>query len=86
MQSVRTACRWLPPSPEFIKINFDGAIFNYESKSGMGAVIRDESGLILASCSKKLNHAYSAIEIEALAAAMALSLAMEIGIKSAVLD
>lgn len=52
----------------------------------MGAVIRDESGLILASCSKKLNHAYSAIEIEALAAAMALSLAMEIGIKSAVLD
>ena len=36
----------------------------------MGAVIRDEKGLILASCSKKLNSAYSAIEIDALAAAM----------------
>lgn len=42
--------------------------------------------MILALCSKKLNHVYSAIEIEALAATMALSLAMEIGINSAVLE
>lgn len=58
----------------------------------MGAVIRDERGLILASCSKKLNYAYSAIKVEALAAvevlvaAMALSLAAEIGIKNAILE
>lgn len=39
----------------------------------------------MASCLKKLKHAYSANEIESLAAVMVLSLAMEIGIKSAVL-
>ena len=50
----------------------------------MGAVIRNERGLVLASCLKKLNRAYLANEIESLAAVMALSLAMEIGIESVV--
>lgn len=43
-------------------------------------VIRDVRGSVIASCSKILPQAYSGVEVEALAAAMALSFASDIGI------
>ena len=49
-------------------------------------VIRNGSGLVLVSCIKKLNQAYSGEHIEALAAATALSFASEIGNKRTVLE
>ena len=43
-------------------------------------VIRDVRGSVIASCSKILPQAYSGVEVEALAAAMAFSFASDIGI------
>ena len=43
-------------------------------------VIRDVRGSVIAFCSKILPQAYSGVEVEALAAAMALSFASDIGI------
>lgn len=43
-------------------------------------VIRDVRGSVIASCSKILPQAYSGVEVEALAAAMALSFTSDIGI------
>ena len=43
-------------------------------------VIRDVRGSVIASSSKILPQAYSGVEVEALAAAMALSFASDIGI------
>ena len=43
-------------------------------------VIRDVRGSVIASCSKILPQAYSGVEVEDLAAAMALSFASDIGI------
>lgn len=43
-------------------------------------VIKDVRGSVIASCSKILPQAYSGVEVEALAAAMALSFASDIGI------
>ena len=45
--------RWKAPPSEFSKVNFDGAIFKEEDKAGIGVVIQDCQGLVLASC---LNH------------------------------
>ena len=48
--------------------------FFLESKSGLGIVIRDNAGLVIASCSQLLPQAYLTCEVEALAAVKALTL------------
>nr|POE45359.1 hypothetical protein CFP56_54640 [Quercus suber] len=52
---------------------------------GIGVVIRDSNGAVLASCSEKIPQAYKAEEIEALATLKALSFAFEVGFLSAML-
>ena len=78
--------RWVPPPANFVKINFDGAVFSKDKFSRVGAVIREENGLVLGSCSKHLPQAYSAVEVEALAAATALALAEDLGMQRVILE
>ena len=40
---------WTLPLDGCVKINFDGATFNYVNKAGLGVVIRDSFGQVLAS-------------------------------------
>ena len=76
----------MPPPANFVKINFDGAVFSKDKFSRVGAVIWDANGLVLGSCSKHLPQAYSAVEVEALAAAIALALAEDLGITWVILE
>ena len=78
--------RWSPPQVGFVKINFDGAVFSNANSSGVGAVIRNHNGVVMASCAEKLNQAYKAEEIEALAALKALQLAFDLGFQNAILE
>ncbi|KAL0000944.1 hypothetical protein SO802_014725 [Lithocarpus litseifolius] len=78
--------RWQPPPSDFMKINFDGAVFPSENRLGIGVVIRDSAGLVIASCSQRLSQAYRSDEVEAFAAAKALSFAAEISISKAVME
>ena len=77
---------WLPPPVDLFKINFDGAVFQSENKTGIGVVVRNCLGLVLASCSQLLPQTNCAREIEALAAGKALSFAEDIGVTWAVLE
>ena len=43
--------RWKPLDARFVKINFNGAIFRTENKSGIGIVVRNHTYAILASLS-----------------------------------
>ena len=45
--------RWRPPSQGLVKINCDGATCKDQNKLGIGVVIRDENGLVLASMAKQ---------------------------------
>ena len=47
----RVETRWQPPGAGLFKINFDGAVFEDRKLAGLGTVIRDESGLIIAALS-----------------------------------
>ena len=78
--------RWKCPQAGLIKINFDGAVCSKANMSGVGAVIKDDKGAILASCSEKIPQAYKADEIEELATRKALSFAAELGFQSASLE
>ena len=77
---------WEVPPADMVKINLDGAVFSDENKSGINVVIRDCWGLVIASCSQIVQQAYNSSEIEALAAATALSFAIDIGINKAILE
>ena len=78
--------RWRCSQARLVKINFDGAVFSASNMFGIGVVIWDSNGAVLASCSQKIPQAYKVEEIEALAALKALSFAFELGFRSAILE
>ena len=43
LKAPRQRAQWSPPTQDFIKINFDGAIFQEANKSGIGVVITNFS-------------------------------------------
>ena len=61
-------------------------MFDNSHSSGVGAIIRNHNGAIMASCAEKLNQAYKAEEIEALAALKALQFAFDLGFQNAILE
>ena len=78
--------KWQEPQADFVKVNFDGAVFGELNKLGVRVVIRDNNGTILGSCSEKLSQAYKAEETEALAARKALMFAHELGFQRVILE
>ena len=78
--------KWLPPLVNLVKINFNGEVFSKENKSRIGVVVKNENGLVLGSCTKRLSQAYSAMEIKAMAATIALVFASELGVRRAILE
>nr|POE86670.1 hypothetical protein CFP56_52919 [Quercus suber] len=78
--------RWKPPDQDTFKINFDGVIFAEDKCSGLGVIIRNQEGLVIASMSTQVPQQLQPIEIEALAASNALGFAREVGISEAVLE
>ena len=54
--------------------------------SGLGVVIRNDNGSVLASCSKKISQAYKSDEIETMATTTTLSFVHKLGFKHAILE
>ena len=73
-QPRHSRCQLRPPPSEFFKINFDGLVFPYDKKSGIGVVIRDCRGLVITSCSKLMHQELGSNDIEVIAAGWALLL------------
>ena len=71
---------------DVVKINFDGAMCPKKKKAGIGVVVGDVNGLVLASCAKIKHQPYKAVEIESLAAATTLSLATDFGFRRVILE
>ena len=78
-------CQWRPPPSGMVKANFDEAIFTKEHRSGIGVVLRDDQGSVLASLSRQVSQVYNPLEIKALAAEAALRFALELGFSQVVL-
>ena len=49
--------RWSCLPVGLVKINFDGVVFGASNMFGIGVVIRDSKGDVLASCSQKIPQA-----------------------------
>ena len=71
---------------DIFKINFDGAVFTEENCPGMGVIVQDREGLVIAVMSEKIPQLLKPIEIEAMAAIRAFEFAREVGISEAILE
>ena len=74
------------PDPGLYKVNFDGATFADDSCSGLGVIVQDGAGLVIAAMATRVPQLLQAIEVEALAASKALEFAQEMGLAEVVLD
>ena len=82
----RNHVRWKPPDHGLYKINYDGAIFAQQARAGIGIVIRNEDGAVMASMAQQIPLPTTVAQVEALAARRALDFALDLGFTKAILE
>jgi ribonuclease HI len=82
---TNSVARWAPPPPGWVCINVDAALFPNDRRMGCGAVLRDHRGGFILSISEGLDCFPSPEVAEVLAARHALMVALDHGVKQAVL-
>ena len=77
---------WLPPPAGFYKANFDAAYFGNSGIAGIGVVVRDCEGEIIAALSQKILEPYSVDVAETLACRRAVVFARELSLFSIIVE
>ncbi|XP_050263892.1 uncharacterized protein LOC126708117 [Quercus robur] len=72
--------RWCPPMGERFKTNYDGAVFSESREVGIGVVVRNAKGKVIAALAEKILYPSSVEVLEALAARRAVKFIVELGI------
>ena len=83
---TRIHTKWEPPPSDWVKINFDGAIFQEKDEAGLGAIIRNDHALVMAALTQVIPLPTSVEMVEVLAARRALSFAHELGFDHIILE
>ncbi|XP_030924605.1 uncharacterized protein LOC115951568 [Quercus lobata] len=78
--------KWIAPPPNTYKINYDGAVLDEENKAGVGVVIRDCNGEVIASLIQQLDQAFQLVKVEAIAACRAVEFGNELGVGCAIVE
>ena len=78
--------RWKPLDWEFYKVNYDGADFAEQGRAGLGVIIRNSDGEVMASMSQQVQFPTTVMQVEALAMRKAAKFALEIGVNKVVLE
>ena len=89
MPTVRSEAKvvhWSPPSENQVKINFDGALFGESDCVGIGVVIWNSKGVVMAALSEKIVKPQAAELVEILAARRAMLFSRESGFYNPVFE
>ena len=78
--------RWKPPERDYYKVNYDGATFKQQGKAGLGVVIRNSNGEVMASMSQLVQLPSTVSQVEAMAARKATKFTLEIGFDKIILE
>ena len=82
----RNHTRWKPPEQEVYKMNYDEAVFSQQGKAGLGVIIRNSEGAIMALMTQQIPLPTTVAQVKALAVRRAAIFALEIGITKAILE
>ena len=77
---------WRPPPEYTFKLNFDAAIFLDLNCSGVGAMIRNERGEVMAAMSARGPHVVDSAVAEVIACRRALEFTCEVGFTDLVVE
>ncbi|XP_023880084.1 uncharacterized protein LOC111992454 [Quercus suber] len=77
---------WQPPHSDHYKLNFDAVIYTDLGCSGVGAIIRNERGEVMAALSAKGPFVQDSEEAETLACRKALEFAIDVGILDLIIE
>ena len=77
---------WKPPPWPILKVNFDDTIFQQQNSVGVGVVIRDAKGQVIASMDEKITLPSSFTTMDLIATKRALRLDLEFGLSPIVLE
>ncbi|XP_050258927.1 uncharacterized protein LOC126703917 [Quercus robur] len=78
--------RWHPTLSGLLKVNFDGALFAEENKVGLGIIICNDDGLVIAALTQQIPLPTSVEMVEVLAACRALWFAKELGFRRLIVE
>jgi len=78
--------KWVPPPQGWFKANVDVAIFKETNKAGIGVVVRDSQGWVLATLLEKVEGVQDAEVIEALAIRQAIKFAIETSFSCVIIE
>ena len=70
-----------PSNTNSFKANFDGAVFNNSNSTGVGVIIRDSNGEVIAAMFERILLPTTVMEVEMLACRRAVTFAIEVGIQ-----
>ena len=77
---------WAPPPPGLYKVNSDGAVFASQRKVGLGVMILDCNGNVIAALSSPMVGPLGTLEMESKAMEVGLHSAFDIGIRDVVVE
>ncbi|XP_075655004.1 uncharacterized protein LOC142625194 [Castanea sativa] len=77
---------WQPPLHSIFKLNFDAALFSSLNRSGLGAVIRNEKGEVMATMAAKGPEVFCSEKTELLACRKAIEFAVDAGFSKLVIE
>ncbi|XP_023918538.1 uncharacterized protein LOC112030088 [Quercus suber] len=83
---VQIHIKWKPPPSNWIKTNFDGAVFKERAETGLGSIIRNDRGLVMATLTQIIPLPTFVEMVEVLAARRALIFAKELGFEKVILE
>ncbi|XP_075670266.1 uncharacterized protein LOC142640041 [Castanea sativa] len=78
--------RWTPLPRDWVKVNFDRAIFKEKNLAGLGGVIRNDQGHVMATFTQTIPLPTSVEMVEVLAARSAIGFAKELSLNQVLIE
>ena len=86
MKQPKENAKWQPLMDGIYKMNYDGTVFTESGEAGIGVIVRDARGEVIAALAKKILYSGLVEVLEVLAARRAAKFAMELGLSSSILE
>ena len=83
---IQNIAIWMPPPPSYFKVNVDGALFTKSKQFGVGVIVCDKEGNVIAAMCRQLDLPFSVLETEAKAVEIRMKFAEEVGLKDVVFE